>query len=438
MHKNHVELTGRLTVLSPLHLGNGQRGAREGLTVRTEQGKDEPVALNEIQRDGRGLPYLPGTSLKGALRARLTDALGKELFGRVNDNAREDGVMGRLWIYGAIHQITGPAAGLPHHGVAGGEDSFVAARTRIDRASGTADDHKLFHAEMVPPGTIFAFHARWLTNATGAELNAELADVATALAPLTDADGVALGCGGRQGQGRVHLTEVTATLVPWDGEPEAITLPTVAWTPPDERRRLRLTGDGPYMILDSARRPAKTDGAAEDANVLHPLLDGAGHPALPGSTLLGALRARAAWLDGGADDRDRVYAPQEALTATEQLFGVTGWRGLLGVDSIRVVDPGVKQIFTSVKLDRFSAAPIDGGLFAVEAFVDPVFEATLSLTPRGDGIPQDARDLFNRLMQDVQDMGLTLGHGAARGFGWFGVEDLPLAPHSNSRIGATA
>lgn len=431
MHKHHVELTGSLSVLSPLHLGNGQRGEREGLTVRTEQGEDKPVLLSEIQRDGRGFPYLPGTSLKGALRARLTSETVDRLFGRLDDKNREGGVMGRLWIYGAIHQSTGPAAG-PEH-------SVVAARTRIDRASGTADDHKLFHAEMVPPGTIFAFHARWLTNATGEALDAELAQVATALAPLTDADGVALGRGGRQGQGRVHLTEVTATLVPWDGEPEAIALPIVAWTPPGERRRLRLTGDGPYMILDSARRPAKTDGAAEDANVLHPLLDGAGHPALPGSTLLGALRARAAWLDGGADDRDRVYAPQEALTATEQLFGVTGWRGLLGVDSIRVVDPGVKQIFTSVKLDRFSAAPIDGGLFAVEAFVDPVFEATLSLTPRGDGtIPQDARDLFDRLLQDVQDMGLTLGHGAARGFGWFGVEDLPLAPNSNSRIGATA
>lgn len=436
MHKHHVDVTGSLSVLSPLHLGNGQRGEREGLIVRTEQGEDKPVLLSEIQRDGRDLPYLPGTSLKGALRARLTDALGKELFGRLDDKNREGGVMGRLWIYGAIHQSTGPAAG-PEH-------SIVAARTRIDRASGTADDHKLFHMDMVPPGTIFAFHARWLTDATGAALDAELVQVATALAPLTDGTGIALGRGGRQGQGRVRLSDLTATLVPWDGDPVAVTLPTVAWTPPGERHRLRLTGDGPYMILDSARPPPKPDGAETDTNILHPLLDGAGHPALPGSTLLGALRARAAWLDGGADDRDRVHTPQEALTttaltATEQLFGVTGWRGLQGVDAIRVVDPGVMQRFTSVKLDRFSAAPIDGALFTVEAFVDPVFEVTLSLTPRGSApVPDNARALFGRLLEDLRDMGLMLGHGGSRGFGWFGVEIHPVAALDSSLSEVTA
>lgn len=431
MHKHHVDLTGSLIVLSPLHLGNGRRGEREGLTVLTEQGKEEPVLLSEIQRDGRGLPYLPGTSLKGALRARLKDGEGETLFGRLDDKNREGGEMGRLWIYGAIHRDTGPAAG-PEH-------SVLAARTRIDRASGTADDHKLFHLDMVPPGTIFAFHARWLTDAEGAELEKELAEVATALAPLTDGTGIALGRGGRQGQGRVRLSELKAILVPWDGDPAAVTLPAVAWTPPGERHRLRLTGDGPYMILESDRREKKTDGEGEETNILHPLLDGAGHPALPGSTLLGALRARAAWLDGGADDRDRVYTPKEELTATERLFGVTGWRGLLGVETIRVVDPGVLQRFTSVKLDRFSAAPIDGALFTVEAFVDPVFEATLSLTPRGDGpVPDDARTLFERLLEDLRNMGLMLGHGGSRGFGWFGVEVHPVSESDRSLSEVTA
>lgn len=431
MHKHHVDLTGSLTVLSPLHLGNGRRGEREGLTILTEQGKEEPVLLSEIQRDGRGLPYLPGTSLKGALRARLKDGEGETLFGRLDDRNREGGVMGRLWIYGAIHQSTGPGAG-PEH-------SILAARTRIDRASGTADDHKLFHMDMVPPGAVFAFHARWLTDATGAALEAELGQVAAALAPLTDGTGIALGRGGRQGQGRVRLSELTATLVPWDGDPVAVTLPTLRWQPPGEVHRLRLTGDGPYMILDSARRAAKPEGVGEETNILHPLLDGAGHPALPGSTLLGALRARAAWLDGGVDDRDRVYSPQEELSATERLFGVTGWRGLLGVEAIRVVDPGMVQRFTSVKLDRFSAAPIDGALFTVEAFVDPVFEVTLSLIPRGNAqVTDDARALFKRLLADLRDMGLMLGHGGSRGFGWFGVEPLSTAPLDGSSSEATA
>lgn len=119
-----------------------------------------------------------------------------------------------------------------------------------------------------------------------------------------------------------------------------------------------------------------------------------------------------------------MFTKPEDLTPTERLFGVTGWRGLLAVESIRVIRPGGKQTFTSVKLDRFSSAPIDGALFSVEAFVDPVFEVTLRLAPREKApITLEAQSLFDRLLNDIKDMGLMLGHGGSRGFGWFSVDE---------------
>lgn len=431
MYKNHVKICGVLTALTPLHLGSGESKQHPDIKTQVAHGKageEKPIELSHVQRDGSGKPYIPSTSIKGALRARLAESLRKDLFGQVDDKTNEteaSGVMGRLWIYGAAHTSTGPTDNLPHHGKTGLEHSFVAARTRIHRESGTAEDHKLFHTEMAPPGTTFRFHAKWLTNADGEALAAELRDVATALAPLTDDNGVALGRGGRQGQGRVRLADVSAKLAPWDGDEQPLTLPTVTYRPAGAACHLRLTGDGPYITIDSSqsKRGGKRHDADGEENTIKPLMDAKGNPALPGSSLLGALRARTAWLADGNDNPDKVFTTQDDLSPTEQLFGVTGWRGLLEVEKIQVIDPGFRQTFTSVKLDRFSGAPIDGALFSVEAFVDPVFTVTLRLAPRNKApITDEAQDLFKRLLDDIKtDMGLMLGHGGARGFGWFTV-----------------
>lgn len=425
MFKNHVVIAGTLTALSPLHLGSGEARLYDAVRAQTDKGAGEMIEVAAILRDGAGRPYLPGTSIKGALRARTPGPAC--VFGQVDDKQDGEGVMGRLWIYGAEHKADGPLADLPYGERNGGPaNAFVAARTRIDRATGTADDHKLFHAEMVPAGTTFSFRAKWLTDRTGAELEEELAAVKAALAPLVAAEGVALGRGGRHGQGRMRLSDVTATLVPLDGTKKLLT----EWTlePPAPKTdivRLKLTGDGPYISIDSSKRQrgGKANENDPEANILRPLKSGKDTSALTGPALLGALRARAAWLDGGEDDRDKVYKPGDALSATERLFGVTGRRGLLAVAEISVVDPGTPQVFTSVKLDRFSSAPIDGALFSVEAFVDPVFEVALRLETRDtEPVPEDARALFDKLLEDVEAMGLMLGHGGARGFGWFGVE----------------
>lgn len=429
MFRNHVKIAGTLTALSPLHLGSGDTRQYDKIRAQTDKGAGEMIEVAAIMRDGAGRPYLPGTSIKGALRARTPGPAC--VFGQVDDKQDGEGVMGRLWIYGAEHKADGPLADLPYADETGGPaNAFAAARTRIDRATGTADDHKLFHAEMVPAGTTFSFRAKWLTNLTGDELEEELAAVKAALAPLVAKEGVALGRGGRHGQGRMLLSGVTATLVPLDGAEKIL----AGWeelagpAPTGEIIRLKLTGDGPYISIDSSKRKrGKANEDDPEANKLQPLKSAKDTPALTGTALLGALRARAAWLDGGKDNRDKVYKPGVKLSATERLFGVTGRRGLLAVESIEAASCQT-QTFTSVKLDRFSSAPIDGALFSVEAFVDPVFDVALRLETRGEEpVPEEAQALFDRLLEDVEAMGLMLGHGGARGFGWFGVAktDIP-------------
>ena len=88
----------------------------------------------------------------------------------------------------------------------------------------------------------------------------------------------------------------------------------------------------------------------------------------------------------------------------------------LAIHSIRLISGGGIWTLPSVKLDRFSGAPIDGGLFATECFVDPVFEVELVYTGAH-------KNHFEALLADIKDdgSGLRLGHGGNRGFGWFTV-----------------
>jgi CRISPR-associated RAMP protein (TIGR02581 family) len=55
---SRIDLNGRLTLLTGLHIGTGGSHAVTG--------SDNPVV-----RDGRGLPYVPGSSFKGALRSTV-------------------------------------------------------------------------------------------------------------------------------------------------------------------------------------------------------------------------------------------------------------------------------------------------------------------------------------------------------------------------------
>lgn len=419
MFKNHIELTGTLTVLSPLHLGSGVQAPPGD----TEDGREgTPVQPSSVQRDGDKNPYIPSTSIKGALRAWLTDkGQQQRVFGAVDHKTvdHKAGVMGRLWIYGAVHRKAGRVEGLEHHGKDRPDKIYVVARTRIDRASGTAADHMLFRTEMVPVRTTFGFRAKWLTNAGLETVTDDLNDVATALAPLLADTGLALGRGGRQGLGRVRLALESAQWVPWDGEPSLLDLPTVAVSQPGEPIRLTLSCKGPYLSVDSSQKQEQKDGAPD--NVLSPLKDAEGKPVLSGSSLLGVLRARAAWLDGGKDDPGRVYPSFDPLTPTERLFGVTGWRGLLEVESITAAACEIQR-FPSVKIDRFSAAPIEGALFFVDAFINPRFDVVLRFRPRWEEA-EAVKSLLDTLLTDIKDMGLMLGHGGGRGFGWFTVKD---------------
>jgi len=454
----HYTLTADLKVLTPLHIGTGD--VRKFKRFDGDNEKPE-VALTAL--DGAGRPYLPGASIKGVLRQLVSQKTNRELlFGpdEINDGPGAKAGLAIVW-NARFHSAPANAEHAPYgnKSFCGDAETFVErglfidARTAIDPKAGVAAHHKLFHQMLVLPGTRFAFSLT-LHNRVGADVVALAEVLASLLGQMASKDGIALGRGTRTGQGRVRLEASTVKVVTvpksmTDGADikrilETATPKPLVDTSLHALHVLRLVCNGPYLVSDSSRlrKPTKAEDQRKEPH-LHPLLEPDGNaPRLPGSSLVGVLRTRALWLMALSDPevkdcRDRKLKPDEDpadLSTVERLFGIAGWSGLVRIDKVRFVgkaqtaDVPTKDI-TSVRLDRFSGAPIDNALFTTRAWLGPEFEVCLSLTDRPyrhkglekQALQREDCELFRALIRNLKDEGLMLGHGTNKGYGWFTV-----------------
>lgn len=457
-----LEITLKMHLDGCLHIGSGV--SKEDPQLRDEKAKKVPEVA-EVQRHKNGQALIPATSLKGALRSHallrtseIDSPLGKSeldaLLGERGEAEAGKGRIARLWLEGAI---AAPLASDGFQGMTKNEvrrdQGFVKTGVRIDRQSGAAEDKYLYNREVIGPGVSFTARATlFLDGADGPALEDQLAHL---LAPLASEPGLMIGGQHRQAAGRLRLDEITITRKSID----PVTLDLTAKREPElgrailrkaqsigpraahEAFRLTLTCDGPFI---SMRDAAKEEG--ETGEVTQPLKQPDGKPLLWPSSLLGALRARAAWLaevnslraDLAAfqkrhqgketlDNRDKVVrtvANVADLSPVERLFGVAGWRGLVTVASLKAADncPIAFHKMKSVTIDRFTGGGIDERLFTERVFLNPRFICDLRLEARaGQLLPSD-RDLLQLLFDDIAKHGLELGHGGAKGFGWFGAE----------------
>ena len=313
--------------------------------------------------------------------------------------------------------------------------TYVNTQVALNRTRGTAEDKHLFKIELVPAETRFRVEGCYL----GAEAEARR-DLARLLAPLAaTGPGLAIGGGQRQGRGRLRLADgnqVALRRKAYDAkahgviedELEALALPAGSDNEPAHCWDLALRCPGPYLTADPG-------GAAGENNRLAALSKGGGgSPILQGTSFMGALRGRTAWLaeideikDG--DDPflkpDRWKKPRD-LTRCQRLFGVTGWRGLLELVSLQPAQGAEPRRISlpGIALDRFSGAVLDGALFMTDAFTGCGFEVRLQLRER-DGLDEALFDkdlaLIRAVLDDLESGELLLGHGTNRGFGWFDV-----------------
>ncbi len=433
MFRDDLSLT--VSVLSPLHVGSG---AIEIQTFDEGTKSEASAEVSLLQRSSSRAPWLPGSTLKGALSDLALDIGIKsaiDLFGTggATEGAETGGQRGCLTVYGADSENA---------------ETFSERRNAIHSGTGASKKNYLFAKEMVDVGSGFLLRLRLETIGTR-QRDDLLADVTRLLSCFAATNGHALGSSKSAFFGRLKLASPiicrsqSFSKTGWSAETQSeIRVADVNVT---KETILNMSCPGPYLakggvrveLIPNARRtqgnddtkevtfparfPAKTHKTATLSKGRAPRA-----PRLAGSGVKGAMLKRAQWLVRLAELRgeDEEYvavqtsAGERQLGVVQRVFGGEGYRARLNISVTNIASKGVSR-HPSIRLDPITQAPYKGALFEIEADFGISFDLGLSWfkPPRND-----EQELLELLRQDIDQNGLKLGMGTTKGFGWFNCE----------------
>ena len=432
MSVTRYELAVRLVTDAPLH-----SGGIDEVVDRLRDAEDRTTVARRFVRDGHGRPVLTGRSVKGALRAACQrfleehgDAVGlterelRQLWG--DDGTRGAGSAAPL----RASAITVHTVELPTEGCERDEEHKIMLPTRmgnaIDRYWGSAGDTALFEHEYLPRGKKLALT---ITAEAGLPDGVEVpqGDVPppgpeqveklfSLIIGLIKDGRVAFGGRQNAGWGRVALSDSKKAWTLTKAEPgsragleewlSGTGGRSVDVAPVDcggsGRMRIEITWDSPTGILvaeppqeDDAKKtsdagavdgsPGEAEGAdSEEPKPTRPLRAGPEESdpiVLPGSSVRGALRARATriartillakkapntkadWADSGVHEQ---LAQDPSLV--RDLFGSTTHRGALTVLDTLAAEDGPSRKVTHNAGDRWTGGVADGLLYSEEVY----------------------------------------------------------------------
>ena len=469
------EIHGRLRVTGMLELETALAVAGIGDIGAT----DAPLAV-----DGQGRPYVPGTSLAGALRGWTRRA--------VQDDPDLAASERMLWGPDADAHDASASAVIVEHARVVGENARVEQRdgVGIDRYLGTAADDIKYDREVLPAGT--QLELRLTVELPVDEIErARRKHVFGSLLLALERGDVPLGAGRTRGLGRVRLVQTTIVE---DRLDRTGVLAALRRSDPYDLQGVR--GVGPAGLLSG--KPLRPAGVCEleiTLEVLGPMMVAAGAQAvgvdvlpltsrgadgkhalvLPGSSVKGALRARAELIVRTVLGPEHVTAAPEAgfgdqvdVPLVRELFGAAGvrandehraaarglsvqWQDRLGLGALGVSDTlstvriegdawrkvlsgqtpqDVRSALESsglgvspavhVAIDRWTGGAKRGALYSVLELHDIRWE-TIKMRLDLDRIPEPSRiaalALLWLVLRDVREGRVPLGFGTHRGLG---------------------
>jgi CRISPR/Cas system CSM-associated protein Csm3 (group 7 of RAMP superfamily) len=438
--KSRWSIEGTLVTQTPLHIGGGEvdkRGVWDGRGMRE-------IEVATLAMDHRSRPYLPGSSLKGVVRAWLKGrGLGADLVGDLFGSIAAGG-KAEFWD-APLHEDLEPAHPpplwqAPHQF---GTEVGVA----IDRLTRAASDRKLFHRDLVPTGATF--------NVTITGLDLTDAEVTLLLAGLAGFNWgpsrIRLGADGMSGKGEcVWTPNRIRRMVPEDLDAwlkRSPLCPAHQYLPDLSRNRrrkleqaaaelidsvsapsvlrvgLRLLFDSPFLVND----PVGADEATADHR---PRRDNNGKVYLPASSFRGAVRSQAErilrtmGLHACRTDDPRDACPplrdakerREKLCNACQVFGGAGWRSPVGIsDFALVADSGRKLPEEFVAIDRFTGGGAEHQKFNAESRYAPILSGTVEIDL--ERTEHWGLGLLALTLNDLSEGDITFGLGAAKGHG---------------------
>lgn len=400
-----------LEALTPLRIGDGGV-AKDRILLRDVDGKPQTAEVATVFIGKGSKPYLPGTSVKGWLRAlaepRLDQDCFQRLFGYQKPGARDEmapGCGGLVRFSNAMHVADPagfelarqPGADVRKFGEYWSPDrhTCVASHVVIDRNTKTAARKLLFFEEFVPAGSTFSLTFDLIRPSAEVDRQAFERDAACFLALLKlfepAAGGPArLGAATVDDWGRVQLSDVTSSAIDADGLRRWLLNGQIATPLPWRPAALipavlalhdvshlsfpiEIDFEGAFICNDPsrARKEEDTNDEASPAN-FEPIRLPQNRPYLPHSALRGSLRSQAEKIQrtrrfivatpsvqaGREGSLPIVQSTEDcgALDSVSLLFGAPGIRSALAFSNQSVVEPGEIVVQELVGLDRFTSA----------------------------------------------------------------------------------
>lgn len=395
-----VVVEGDLVLRSPAHFGNGDGSDETDLPLLTDN--------YDPKR-----PVITGASLAGALRAYLRrylagdasrDTLDKALFGGAKGD--ENGEQSPLIVDDAL----------------GAADAGVELRdgVRLEATSRTASDQALFNIETWTAGTVFPVRFELLL-IEGKDNDVALRALAAALTSLTNG-GITLGMRKQRGYGQVsvarwrvrryRLAERSEDLLAWlregnkplSDQNSAVAAVVVVDTQGEPlrddqmmRSLLRAFGSqaqpltrcdhvfeisAEFALQSSLMIRGNTgrDDLGPDMVHLHSRRNGKLAPVLPGTSLAGALRARALRILN-------TLKPNRASAIVDALFGPSEVKSDTQASASRLItteceirDAIDDLVQNRIRIDRFTGGVMEGALFEEQpVFAKPETRLTLRM-----------------------------------------------------------
>lgn len=355
---NPAQILGRITVRGRLHL------AAPLLIGEGESGEDRNDRDIHVLRSKDGVPFIPGTSLAGALRSFIeadTPCAADILFGTMHRTGGES-VCDERQSAVSLYDVE------LNDAVIGSRDGV-----HIDDVTGTAIDAHKYDYEIVESGAGGPFYAKILLRRVHQKDEHMLKETLLRLSELLRG-GFHVGALTTKGFGRMQLRDMVVDCYDFRRTEDAIAWLSpqrgnAAWhmayddtaqaEPPPAKGDFVITADfaltGALIVRDSVDPLAAAD--AEKSPDARMKTNAAGQNIIPGTSLKGVLRHRAAYI---------LYALGKEQTQAEafidRLMGTTAARGRFIVEET-VVDAEMHTQMRS-RIDRFTGGTIPSALFS--------------------------------------------------------------------------
>lgn len=351
-----------------------------------------------ILRDQQGRALIQGSSLAGAFRSWMEQAKGKfeagQLFGSQECS-------GHLMVSDGLFERDA--------------ESVLRPRLRINPATGSADFGGKFDTAHISTGSRFAFRLTWLG---GEEMEAETKMVEQMLAALHGGE-IRLGAQKSNGFGCVGLTVKKRIYDLCQAEDRT------AWLEDREDGQvlplpgIQQRGQVTFTLVGQADNILVKGAAAEheEGSSVTRNLREAGMPVIPGSSIKGAVRTRAALI------AQWKGLPEEVLDSIFGRMSAQGDNGIAGriLFEDAVLSPDQTRKISRIRINRFTAGVVRGGLFSEEPVCSKL---QIRITA-----PADCETGCGLLIYALRDLALglyNLGSGGAIGRGRITVEKIQI------------